>query len=102
MTQLNLFKGASLRDQGCTKVLSKNREWQVCFDSAAEMLLSFCDTDGITSEDVVSKVGQPTHPNAVGAAMRSFALRNHLVIDRYVKSSKPSRHASVIAVWRKP
>jgi hypothetical protein len=98
-TQVELdFNGPALRDAGITKVLSNNEDYAQAFDAAAGTIL---DRQGsVTSEEVVHLVGMPTgHPNAVGAAMRRFALANDLKILLYRKSARPSCHSAIIAVW---
>jgi len=92
--------GDLLRDQGIAQVLSHNESYADRFYSAAGILL---ERHGeITSTAVVELVGMPDgSPNAIGAAMRSFAKRRGLHIDRYVKSSRPSCHSAVVAVWKR-
>ena len=92
------FSGAALRDAGCALTLEHNAAWRDRFNVAAADLLS---TDGcVTSDAVVRIVGMPNgSPSAVGAAMRSFAVRCGLVKSEYRNSTRPLRHAAVIAVW---
>lgn len=98
-TQVELdFSGPALRDAGITKVLSNNEDYKDGFRAAA---LSILRVHGaVTSEDVVSLIGMPDgSPNAVGAAMRAFAVTEGLQIANYRKSATASRHAGIIAVW---
>ena len=89
--------GAALRDQGIKKVLSNNEGYKERFCAAAERQLAMAGS--VTAEDIVDEIGLPEGSrNAIGAAMRSFALRNSLIIARYVKSTRPSRHAGRSAV----
>jgi len=92
------FTGSQLRDKGIAKVLSHNEEWREKFFTAARNILQHSDT--ITAEDVVDVIGMPSgHCNAVGGAMRAFAIRDGLVNKGYVKSRKPSRHSAVVGAW---
>jgi acid phosphatase family membrane protein YuiD len=92
--------GERLRDAGIEKVLTNNPSYRERFASAAAHSL---ETYGeVTSDTVVQAIGMPEgHPSAIGGAMRSFALANGLTVKRYVKSTHPSRHAAIIAVWGK-
>lgn len=99
--QLELPTGESLRDAGTKQVLENNRGWQVEFENEAFVLLQIYGS--ITSEDVTERLlSKPTHPNAIGAAMRAFTSQNGLVVKEYRKSTRPSRHAGLLAVWAKP
>jgi len=90
--------GDILRDEGTAKVLSNNADYAERFAKYANYLL--LATGQVTSDEVVANVGMPEgHPSAVGAAMRSFAKRHKLAVSRYVKSTRPSCHSAVIAVW---
>ena len=55
---------------------STSPEWTAAFEqeAAAELM----DRGSFTAEEVVAVVGQPHHPNAIGAACRAFAQRNDL------------------------
>lgn len=95
-----LTLGDLLRDEGIAQVLSHNESYADRFHSAAEILLN--RHGEITSVAVVELVGMPDgSPNAIGAAMRTFAKHRGLHIDCYVKSSRPTRHSAVVAVWKR-
>jgi len=94
-----LTLGDLLRDQGIAQVLSHNESYADRFHSAAGALLK--EHGEITSVAVVELVGMPDgSPNAIGAAMRTFAKQRGLHIDCYVKSPRPTRHSAVVAVWK--
>ena len=92
--------GDTLRDHGTARVRANNPEYVARFNEcAAWMLAKFGE---LCSDMVVHEVGLPKgSPNAVGACLRAFAIANGLTVDRYVKSTRPSCRAAVVAVWRK-
>lgn len=97
-TQRDLFEGEARRDVDIFKVLHISESWRDQFFAEADRLL--LDRGHITSMDVLEVVGCPDgNQNAIGAAMRTFAVRNGLVIRNYIKSERPSRHAARVAVW---
>src|SRR5690348_11733679 len=98
MKQPDLFEGEARKREGCERVLSHNEEWKARFDADASFLLSL--NMELTSEDIVARIGMPPgSPNAVGAAMRAFAARHHLQVLHYRKSTRPTCHAAILAVW---
>jgi len=92
--------GDTLRDHGTARVRVNNPEYVDRFNKCSAMLL---DRYGeLCSDMVVHEIGLPNgSPNAVGACLRAFAIANGLIVDRYVKSTRPSCRAAVVAVWRK-
>ena len=95
-TQLEL--GERLRDAGMAHVLIDKDEYRQRFFAAALERLSEFGT--VTSDDVIGLIGMPPgHPSAVGAVMRTFAVEHGLKVLCYRKSTRPSCHAAVIAVW---
>ena len=97
--QFELFSGKELKEHGCAAVAENNEEYLDWFKSAAQDVLRA--KGEVTSEEVVAKIGMPDgHPNAVGAAMRSFASEHHLKVSGYRKSQRPSCHAAIIAIWK--
>lgn len=93
------LSGEQLRDKGVKKVLSNNQDWKDSFNKAAGEILK--DKGQVDAESVLDVVGFPNgHRNAVGAAMRVFAMKNKLHKASYVKCERPSRHAAVIAIWK--
>lgn len=94
------LSGELLRDAGIATVLENNAAYRKRFASAAEVILGH--EREVTSDAVVRMIGMPSgHPNAVGGAMRSFAIANSLAVRRYIKTTRPSGHARIIAVWGK-
>lgn len=90
--------GEQLRDKGHQLVLLNNKHWSGWFSEVAGKMLE--TQSEITAEEVVKRIGLPEGSrNAIGGAMRKFALANKLVVVRYQKSKKASRHAAVTAVW---
>jgi hypothetical protein len=99
--------GETLKNEGMEKALNKESvsDWQ-----DAVKLWAWRMNAGhlFTSEDVTEKFGLPTGEvktnknNAVGAIMNAIAkkgvIRN---TGNYVKSSRPSSHSAVIAVWER-
>lgn len=91
--------GELLRDQGTQQVLwaPSQDEWR---ELAYDWLTTQRPGQRITSTDLVDAIGMPPSPNAVGAVMRSAAVRGWLwPTDEYVRSTRPSCHAAVVRVW---
>jgi hypothetical protein len=99
--------GETLKNEGIAKALSKASvsDWQ---DNVKLWAWRLNAGDLFTSEDVTEEFGLPTGEvktnknNAVGAIMNAIAkkgiIRN---TGNYVKSSRPSSHSAVIAVWER-
>jgi hypothetical protein len=87
-----------LRDQGIALVTMNHEEW---IASTVEVIRKIAAEGHLfTSDDVLKRVPPPTHPNAVGAAMRiAKASKVIKATGHYVQSKRPSSHARVIAVW---
>jgi len=96
-TQLKL--GKLLKEAGTRRALNNaESQWRSRFSVASASFLALYGE--VTTDDVIKKIGMPPgHPNAVGAAMRAFARLHKLSVRGYVKSTRPSCHAAVIAVW---
>jgi hypothetical protein len=91
--------GEQLKEQGCAAVAGANCAYVAHFADAARRIL--LATGEVTSDDVIEQIGMPTgSPNAVGASMRAFAAANSLAVSGYVKSTRPSCHSAIVAVWR--
>ncbi len=92
--------GEMLRDRGINLVISHNECYKVRFHDAAQRIL---DKFGrITSQDVVEEIGMPSgSANAVGGAMRGFALANKLYITGYMRAERSSRHSATVAIWKR-
>lgn len=52
-----------------------------------------------TSEDVTRLVGQPDHPNRVGARMNALARKNVIRRVDFVKARRSNQHAALISIW---
>jgi len=90
--------GTELRDEGMELALWGSGDWQDGFNAAAETLLA--RNGQLTSADVVAIVGPPPgSSNAIGAAMRSFAVAHGLKPIGYGKAPAASRHAGMVAIW---
>ncbi len=97
--EAQLELGERLKEAGQKTVLERaGEEYARRFEAAALELLARHNC--VTSDAVVALIGMPpNHPNAVGAAMRSVASRNGLKVEGYIKSTRPSCHAAVVAKW---
>jgi len=96
--QNDLFQGVALRDEGMKKVIANNQQWREHFDRVAWHIL--IESSKVTSDAVVRVIGMPEgSSNAVGAAMRAFAKAHKLRVLEYVKTTRPTRHAGIVAVW---
>jgi hypothetical protein len=92
--------GTELRDEGMELALWGSGDWQDGFNAAAETLLA--RNGQLTSADVVAIVGPPPgSSNAIGAAMRSFAVAQKLKPIGYGKATSASRRAGAVAIWGK-
>ena len=92
--------GIELRDDGMQLALWGNGEWQADFNAAAENLLALHGQ--ITSAEIVAVTGPPPGSvNAIGAAMRSFAISHRMRPIGYGKAPAASRHAGMVAIWGK-
>lgn len=99
--------GETLKEEGMAKALAKPglSEWQ---DKVKLWTWQRSAGTRFTSEDIIEEFGLPTGEvrtnknNAVGAIMNAIAkkgvIRN---TGDYVKSSRPSSHGAVIAVWER-
>lgn len=93
-----LREGEWLRDAGIRQTAANNEEYVARFNAAADWLLAA--KGEVTSDDIVRLAGMPDgHANAVGSAMRGFAKSRGLRVSHYTKSTRPSCHAAVVAVW---
>lgn len=100
-TETNKMKtGTELRDEGMELSLWGKHDWQDNFNATAETLLN--RNGQLTSADVVAVVGPPPgSSNAIGAAMRSFAVAHGLQPIGYGKATSASRRSGVVAIWVK-
>lgn len=94
-----LAEGKALRDEGIARVLAAaaQAEWK---DDAFVWIITRHRGDRITSTDLVNDVGIPPSPRAVGALIRTAALRGYLTpTDDFVPSTRAKRHAGIVRVW---
>lgn len=99
--QLDLFAGKVLRAFGMRRIMSKtDTAWRDSFETTAIKLINA--NGSVTAEEVVAVIGYPPNcsKNAIGAVMRSIAMRYGL-IPTYVRAQRVSRHASVVCRWSK-
>jgi len=90
-----------LRDQGQAQVIEAAdvQLWRALFIAEVERLARMSPSP-FTSDDALDAVGLPPRPNAVGAAMTGLARLGVIRRIGYVTSSRPSRHAAVVAQWQ--
>ena len=82
-----------------TKVATSDGWWVDCADRA----LTWWAQSGMEfTVDDIEILGVPPadHPNRVGALFRSASQRGVIEPVGYRNSTRPSRHGSVIRVWR--
>lgn len=99
---ISLGEGERRRDEGTALVTAHtDEEWRGAFENYGGQLLRAGRTR-ITSEDIVAIVGLPPgHRNAIGAAMRAFALKHNLRNIGTAKAARVARHAGRITVWER-
>lgn len=91
------FSGEDLKEAGCTQVLGNtSAEWITAFEQQAAADLM--NRGSFTAEEIVAVIGQPHHPNAIGAACRDFARRNNLTF-QYEPAKSPAAHGRIIKRW---
>lgn len=92
-------EGRALRDDGVSRVDANTPDdWK----SAVQMQIAKLAATGqpFTAENVRRVVGDPpNHPNAMGAQFISACRANVIEKVGYVNPARPTRHASVIALW---
>ncbi len=97
--------GEALRDEGAERVLARQAEWKKRVRTTI-CLLAISSPNGFTSDDVRSLaadwlLGDPTHPNAWGAAMLSAAAAGLIEkTGEFRKSTRKAAHAHQNPVWR--
>jgi hypothetical protein len=94
-----MLTGLEGRDFGVKRVDANTPDaWRIACDIAIAKLASTLKP--FTAEDVRATVGDPpNHPNAMGARFLAAARAGLLEKQGYTSPSRPSSHASVIAVW---
>jgi hypothetical protein len=99
MTQATLdLDGKALRDQGVARVDSHTpEEWknqmQACIRTYAKTAQEF------TAEDVLTIVGRPNNPNAIGAQFLGAVRSGIIKKVGYRTARRKQRHAGQVAVY---
>ena len=100
----NLAEGQRRKEAGIEQVLSNG----AAFKDQVRILIRIVARRGLefTNDDVralASELGveEPHHPNAWGAAVSSAAKAGEIERVGYRKSAAISRHAGLVAVWRR-
>jgi hypothetical protein len=71
-------------------------------DRARYALLSLCLADAsFSAEDLRKAAGSPPHPNAIGGIFRWASKKGLIVPDGVTVADRPSRHASLLRMWRR-
>ena len=97
-------EGEEAKQEGQHRVTENQQaEWKADVAVIIEQLAR--RPNGFTGDDVrelasTAGIGEPTHPNAWGAAMSAAAKRGLIQAVGYERSAMPSRHAAVVRVWR--
>jgi hypothetical protein len=92
-------KGETLRDKGIGRVLSTDKvaTWRA---DAEAWVATLPPGQRITSETLITAVGMPPSPRAVGAFIRTAAMAGWLTpTGEIVQNTRPSRHAGIVRVW---
>lgn len=98
---ISLREGERRRDAGMARTLDPQEEWRAAFEAEGVRQMKAGRTR-IIAEDILAAVGLPPgHRNAVGAAMRVFALKHNLRNVGTVKAARVARHAGRVTVWER-
>ncbi len=90
-------EGEARRDAGMAKVLDASAEWRS--DAMVAIRGLALEPTGFTAEEVRAIVGDPPRPNAMGAVFHLAARRGWIRKVGYRKATRPSLHATELAVW---
>lgn len=95
-------KGETLRDEGIARVSGRNTAW---LDNALALIASeVAPGTELMGEDLraIPGIGEPTHPNAFGALVRT-AIRRGLIepTGQFRKAKRETIHAHRLAVYRR-
>jgi len=96
--------GAELRDAGLDQATSgSSAVLQVLWgEHAAYAILQLALADSsFSAEDLRKAAGEPPTVNAIGAAFRTAYRKGWIRPDGYTLASRPSRHASILRLWRR-
>lgn len=89
--------GEARRDRGMARVLDAAAEWRE--DALVAIRGLAAEGAPFTAEDVRAIVGDPPRPNAMGAVFHLAARRRWIRKVGYRPATRPSLHATDLAVW---
>lgn len=102
ISQLDLFAGRELRDEGRDRVADHNELWIDACRRQAEQFIGTRDT--FTGEDIrlhcEATVGHPKHPNAWGSLV-NILIKQHVIrpTGRHMPMRDPISHARMTPVY---
>lgn len=96
-------EGLALREEGERKVLDNNLKWRSDIAYIVEQFIKrgkpFTCAD-VRQAAVNCKLAEPTHPNAWGAVLNTFARKKRIVrTGKIVMSPFETRHGSYLPEW---
>jgi alkylated DNA nucleotide flippase Atl1 len=95
--QLNLFSGEDLKKIGIAQVLQHTPlSWRMALE---DHILALPKGRVFLIEDITAIIGQPPHPNSVGATTRAIAEMGWMKEVDQVKATRRSRHAAKVTRW---
>lgn len=92
-------EGDRLKAEGVEKIsgVPQGAPWRAV---AEARLLELCASGrAFTSEDITATVGQPGHPNQVGALLVGATKRGWIERVGYIKADRPNQHSAMISQW---
>jgi hypothetical protein len=98
--QLEMFSGAGRKRRGMAIVETAEAihgRWVKQADATIEWLAM--KGDPFSAEDVRAYVGDPAHPNAMGARINAAARKGLIIKAGTVKADRPERHANEMRLW---
>ena len=98
--QLALFDGAARGQRGMAVAETAEAihgDWVKRADLAIRLFAS--GGQPFTAEDVRRHVGDPVHPNAMGARLNAAARKGIIECTGITTATRADRHASVLRVW---
>src|SRR5438105_9718295 len=92
-----LTLGEALKERGMALAAgAESPDWK----GAEAIALLARGGEDFTAEDVRALAGDPSHPNALGAALNAAARKGLIVCVGRIKAERPSRHANEVRLWR--
>jgi len=90
-------EGQILKDEGVAQVTRNNKEW---VEDAMEVIHWFAGLDEpFTADNIRQMVGDPPHPNCIGAAFRNASKAGKIKFEGYQQSKRKGARARVLTVW---